>query len=141
MRIKQIYKKIFDDCVQLNSVFLHKFIIYNIIDENITGNLYKLSKQNYNIKYQTVIFPICIRQPYYSHMILCWIKDTVLFYFDPSNEDIYDKIIRYIKDHYSYSECRRVYNKTVEQDNKFDCTFLCYKQFVINIKNGSKSIY
>lgn len=102
---------------------VESFIIYDV-------NLDKLKMRkflNKDTTHEVIIFPICIRQKYFSHMVICWIKNGILFYYNSTNI-IYEKIISKIIKQFS---CKFVQIKechlAIKLEKELNCTLKCLK--------------
>lgn len=121
MRLSQIQNELtkYSKCSQ--------FLVYNEF-------LNKIVSKNFIYKNETII-PICIRQEFLSHIILCLVKNTHIIIFDPS--------ANYYKYNFLYDYLLKLtHRKEVLKDNtiigvkKFDCSKACIEYVIYMINNG-----
>lgn len=129
MRIKQVVKQINHICKITSVNIVNPFILYDKI-----GNSYKiLGVENKNAK----IYPVCIRQEYFSHMVI-FVTGRVnnLYYFDPCNKKCPTFLTEILK---TITKCEKI----IQIDNKhqnnseFDCVNICLGFLLTYIKDIS----
>lgn len=130
MRIGQVKNHLRNICIK-NSIpedHLSEFIVFNSCSNKI------VNKNLSNIQNKRII-PICIRQEFYSHMCLCVIIFSDIFYFDPSGEPINKHLRNFLS---SKLNCRKIIQEnTFKQETKFECTLSCLRYLSFIVSNGT----
>ena len=129
MRISQVKNYLRNICIQ-NSIpedDISEFIIFNSCSNKI------VNKNLSNIQNKRII-PICIRQEFYSHMCLCVIIFSDIFYFDPSGDPINKHLQNFLLSKFKTGKI--IQENTSKQMTKFECTFSCLRYLSFILSNG-----
>lgn len=116
MRIKSVTGKLRAICIENNidSSAVCNFLIFNLSADKII----KLP-----IIKNSFVIPICLRQEFYSHMVISYIVNSTIFYYDPCNKECCSTLKNILKDLSSKSKFINI--KSAKSKHKIDCTDKC----------------
>lgn len=127
----------------MNAVSVLKFLRKNFSDKSIANftvwdSVFKKitiypNGRNFDV------FPVCIRQSRFSHMILFAVMDRQLLVYDPCQDELdffekHEKLVIFFE---NFTSFKIKWVKFIKQDqNKYDCVDLCLKFMLSLNKNG-----
>lgn len=121
MRIKTVTEKLRAICLENNiySSAVSNFLIFNVSADKII----RLPIIN-----NSFVVPICLRQEFYSHMVISYIENGTIFYYDPSSNECCDTLKNILKDLFSRSTFVNI--KSNKSSQTIDCTDKCINLFI-----------